>query len=69
MFFSGSADKPRMLFFPLINVKMPRVVGILTFRSRKYLMLSCLVVLDLAALWDSISVYIGPSQESNAQLT
>ena len=25
--FSGS-DKPRMLFFPLINVKMPTIVGI-----------------------------------------
>ena len=33
-FFLGS-DKPRMLFFPLINV-----VGILTFMSRKNLMLS-----------------------------
>ena len=33
-YFSGS-DKPIMLFFPLINVKMPTVVGILTFMSRK----------------------------------
>ena len=33
-FFSGS-DKRRMLFFPLINVKMPTTVGILTFMSRK----------------------------------
>ena len=32
--FLGS-DKPRMLFFPLINVKMPTIVGILTFMSRK----------------------------------
>ena len=32
--FLGS-DKPRMLFFLLINVKMPTVVGILTFMSRK----------------------------------
>ena len=32
--FSGS-DKPRMLFFLLINVKMPTIVGILTFISRK----------------------------------
>ena len=30
-----------MLFFPLINVKMPRIVGILTFMSRKNFMLSC----------------------------
>ena len=30
--FLGS-DKPRMLFFPLINVKMPTIVGILTFMS------------------------------------
>ena len=37
-FFLGS-DKPRMLFFPLINVKMPTVVGILTFMSRKNFML------------------------------
>ena len=32
-------DKPRMLFSPLINVKMPRIVGILTFMSRKNFML------------------------------
>ena len=32
--FLGS-DKPRMLFFPLINVKMPTIVGIFTFMSRK----------------------------------
>ena len=38
-FFLGS-DKPRMLFFPLINVKMPTIVGILTFMSRKNVMLS-----------------------------
>ena len=31
---SGS-EKPRMLFFLLINVKMPTIVGILTFMSRK----------------------------------
>ena len=37
--FFGS-DKPRMLFFPLINVKMPTIVGILTFMSRKNFMLS-----------------------------
>ena len=37
--FLGS-DKLRMLFFPLINVKMPTVVGILTFMSRKNFMLS-----------------------------
>ena len=33
------ADKPRMLFFPLINVKMPTIVGILTFMNRKNFML------------------------------
>ena len=38
--FLGS-DKHRMLFFPLINVKMPTIVGILTFMSRKKFMLSC----------------------------
>ena len=37
--FSGS-DKPRMLFFLLVNVKMPNFVGILTFMSRKNFMLS-----------------------------
>ena len=31
------SDKPRILFFPLINVKMPTFVGILTFMSRKKL--------------------------------
>ena len=35
-----SSDKPRKLFFPLINVKMPTIVGILTFMNRKNFMLS-----------------------------
>ena len=30
-----------MIFFMLINVKMPTVVGILTFISRKNFMLNC----------------------------
>ena len=38
-FFLG-LDKPRMLFFLLINVKMPTIVGILTFMSSKNFMLS-----------------------------
>ena len=37
-FFLGS-DKPRMLFFLLINVKMPTIVDILTFMSKKNFML------------------------------
>ena len=37
--YNGS-DKPRMLFFPLMYVKMPTIVGILTFMSRKNFMLS-----------------------------
>ena len=37
--FLGS-DKPIMLFFLLIKVEMPTVVGILTFMSRKIFMLS-----------------------------
>ena len=37
--FLGS-DKPRMLFFPLINVKMSTIVGILAFMSRKNFVLS-----------------------------
>ena len=41
--FLGS-DKTRMLFFPLINVKMPTIVGILTFMSRKS---SCSVELSM----------------------
>ena len=36
------SDKPRMLFFLLINVKMPTIVGILTFMSRKNFMLNCI---------------------------
>ena len=31
------SDKPRILFFLLINVKMPTFVGILTFMSRENL--------------------------------
>ena len=42
-FFSGS-DKPRIVFFLLINVKMPIVVGILTFMSRK---ISCSTELSM----------------------
>ena len=37
--FLGS-DKPRMLFSPLITVKMPTIVGILTFMSKKNFMLN-----------------------------
>ena len=37
IFFSGS-DKPKMLFSLLINVKMPTIVGILTFMSKKKFM-------------------------------
>ena len=37
--FLGS-DKPRMPFFLLMNVKMPTIVGILTFMSRKNFMVS-----------------------------
>ena len=37
--FLGS-DKPRMLFFLLINVKMPTIVGILTIINRENFMLS-----------------------------
>ena len=37
--FTGS-DKPRMLFLLFINVKMPTIVGILTFMSRKNFMLN-----------------------------
>ena len=37
--FSGS-DKPRMLFFLLLNVKKPTIVGILISMSRKNFMLS-----------------------------
>ena len=36
--FLGSYE-PIMPFFPLINVKMPTIVGILTFMSRKNFML------------------------------
>ena len=32
------SDQPRMLFLPLISVKMPTIVGILTFMSRKKFM-------------------------------
>ena len=35
------SDKPRILFFPLIKVKMTTTAGILTYVSRKNFMLSC----------------------------
>ena len=34
------SDKSRKLFYPLINVKIPTIVGILTFMRRKNFMLS-----------------------------
>ena len=37
--FSGF-DKHRLLVFLLLNVKMPTMVGISTFMSRKYIMLN-----------------------------
>ena len=37
--FLGS-DKPRMLFFPLITVKMPTIVGILTVMGKRNFLLS-----------------------------
>ena len=36
----SDSDKPRMLFFLLINVKMPTLVGILTFMSCKNFILN-----------------------------
>ena len=44
--FLGS-DKPRMLFFLLINVEIPVIVGILTFMSRKAGKISCSVELSM----------------------
>ena len=38
--FSSVSDKPIMLFFLLIDVEMPTIVGILTFMSRKNFMFS-----------------------------
>ena len=43
-FFLGS-DKSKMLFFPLINVKMPTIVGIITFMRRGKI--SCSVELSM----------------------
>ena len=36
----SDSDKLRMLFFLLLNVKMPTTVGILTFMSRKNFVLN-----------------------------
>ena len=35
-----NSPKPRMLFFLFLNIKMPTIVGILTFMTRKNFMLS-----------------------------
>ena len=45
MHFSFGSDKPKMLFVPLINIKMPTVIGILTFMDRKFL---CLAEMSMA---------------------
>ena len=36
----SSSDNPKMLFSMLVNVKMPTIIGILIFMSRKIFMLS-----------------------------
>ena len=40
--FSCSEKPINLLFFLLINVKMPTIIGILTYISRKNFILSCL---------------------------
>ena len=52
--FSG-LDKPIMLVFLLINVKMPITVGILTFLSRK---ISCSAELNMKFFTTSGPVYL-----------
>ena len=56
--FLGS-DKLKLLFFLLINVKMPTIVGILTDMSRKIFMLNCSTEL-------SMKITLGPVQLSFA---
>ena len=51
--FAGSY-KPRMLFFLLINVKMPTIVGLLTFMSRK---ISCSADLPRGQISQSTMLY------------
>ena len=53
--FSGS-NKPRMLFFLLIKVEMPTIVGILTFMSRKKFMLSLAWIFFKASGSDSTEI-------------
>ena len=48
-FFFFSSDKPRMLFFLLMDVKMPTVVGILSFMSRK---ISCSSELSMKKMYN-----------------
>ena len=52
--FLGS-DKPTMLLFPLMNVKMPTIVGFLTFMSRKNFMLNWV-------LHEKRYIILGPEQ-------
>ena len=56
--FSGS-NKRRMLFFLLINVKMSKIVGILTFMSRK---ISC------SAEFSMIFITSGPDRKINVKV-
>ena len=53
-------SKPRMLFVPLINVKMPTTVGILTFMSRK---LSCSVELSMKSF-----ITLGPGLKCTSEI-
>ena len=52
--FSGS-DQPRIQFFLLINVKMPTVVGILTFMGRKK---SCSVELSMKKVLEPLDLVL-----------
>ena len=46
------SDEPITLFFLFINVKMPTVVGILTFMSRKHLCSAELSMKKGLSVWD-----------------
>ena len=68
--FSNSAflgsDKPRMLSFQLIHVKMPTIVGILTFRSGN---ISCSVELSMEKSFITSGPGLDVIKEFHAQLS
>ena len=57
-----------MLFFPLINVKMPTMVGILTFMSRKNSLINSLINVKMPTIV-GILTFMSRKNSSSVELS